>query len=92
VKLLLDKGAKLETKDTRYGQTPLLWAVEKGHEAVVKLLLNKGAEVGIENRGGWTALQLAALNRHEGLEQLLVIHGSSEPGDFYGLQQLFLIK
>jgi ankyrin repeat protein len=68
VKLLLDKGAKLETKDTRYGQTPLWWAAEKGHEAVVKLLLNKGAEVGIENRGGWTALQLAALNRHEGLE------------------------
>jgi hypothetical protein len=30
------------------------------------LLLKKGAEVGMENRGGWTASQLAALNRHEG--------------------------
>jgi hypothetical protein len=45
VKLLLDKGAELETKDTKYGQTPLSWAAENGHEAVVKLLLDKGAEL-----------------------------------------------
>jgi ankyrin repeat protein len=61
------------------------------HEAVVKLLLDTGSEVEIESRGGWTALQLAALNGHEGIEQLLVIYGSSEPEDFYGLQQLFLV-
>jgi ankyrin repeat protein len=58
----------------------------------VKLLLKKGAEVRMENRSGWTALQLAVLNRHEGIEQLLVMHGSSEPEDFYGLQQLFLLE
>jgi ankyrin repeat protein len=107
VKLLLDKGVELETKATRsgrrplswaetkatrFGRMPLSWAADNGHEAVVKLLLNKGAEVGIENKGGWTALQLAAINRHEGVEQLLVVHGSSEPEDFYGLQQLFLVE
>ena len=43
VKLLLEKGAELETKDKIYGQTPLLWAAENGHEAVVKLL-EKSAE------------------------------------------------
>ena len=45
VKLLLEKVAKLETKDedNKYGQTPLLWAAENGHEAVVKLLLEKEA-------------------------------------------------
>jgi ankyrin repeat protein len=32
VKLLLEKGAKLETKDSSYGRTPLLYAAEKGHE------------------------------------------------------------
>jgi ankyrin repeat protein len=91
VKLLLEQGAELESKDTEYGQTPLSWAAENGHESVVELLLKNGVEVEMENRSGWTALQQAALNRHEGVEQLLVIHGSSEPEDFYELQQLFLL-
>ena len=34
---------ELDSKDN-YGQTPLSWAAENGHEAVVKLLLEKGAE------------------------------------------------
>jgi ankyrin repeat protein len=36
--LLLEKGAELESKDDRWGQTPLSWAAENGHDAVVKLL------------------------------------------------------
>jgi ankyrin repeat protein len=44
VKLLLEKNADLESKDDEYGQTPLSWAARNGHEAVVKLLLEKGAE------------------------------------------------
>jgi ankyrin repeat protein len=31
------------------GQTPLLYAAEEGHEAVVKLLLEKGAELETES-------------------------------------------
>ena len=45
MKLLLEKGAELESKDNRYGRTPLSWAAANGHEAVVKLLLEKGAEL-----------------------------------------------
>jgi ankyrin repeat protein len=37
VKLLLKKGAKVESKD-KMGMTPLDWAAGEGHEAVVKLL------------------------------------------------------
>jgi ankyrin repeat protein len=37
VKLLLEKGADLESKDCS-GRTPRSWAAEKGHEAIVKLL------------------------------------------------------
>ena len=44
MKLLLEKGADVESKDRYYGQTPLSWAAGNGHEAVVKLLLEKGAE------------------------------------------------
>jgi ankyrin repeat protein len=45
VKLLLEKGAELETK-SEYSQTPLLYAASRGHKAVVKLLLEKGAAAG----------------------------------------------
>ena len=38
VKLLINAGkVDINSKD-RYGQTPLSWAAEGGHEAVVKLL------------------------------------------------------
>jgi ankyrin repeat protein len=37
VKLLLEKGAELESKDKNSGRTPLLWAAWNGHDAVVKL-------------------------------------------------------
>jgi ankyrin repeat protein len=45
VKLLLEKGADAKSKDGG-GQTPLSRTVKggHGHEAVVKLLLKKGAE------------------------------------------------
>ena len=49
MKLLLEKGADVESKD-QYGQTPLSWAAENGHEAVVKLLLEKGADVESKDR------------------------------------------
>ena len=44
MKLLLEKGAELETKDKANSWTPLLWAARNRHEAVVKLLLEKGAK------------------------------------------------
>jgi ankyrin repeat protein len=42
--LLLEKVAELEAKDKDNGWTPLLWAVENGYQAVVKLLVEKGAQ------------------------------------------------
>jgi ankyrin repeat protein len=60
VKLLLEKGAELESKDKDFGQTPLSWAAECGHEAVVKLLLEKGAELeSKDNNYGRTPLSWA---------------------------------
>ena len=51
MKLLLEKGADVESKDSYLGQTPLSLAAEKGHEAVVKLLLKKGAEKLLHKKG-----------------------------------------
>ena len=45
VKLLIEEGAELESKDKEFGQTPLSLAAEHGYEAVVKLLIEKGADL-----------------------------------------------
>jgi ankyrin repeat protein len=50
VKLLLEKGANVESKDG-VGQTALLLAAWNGHEAAVKLLL-KEADVKSKNSVG----------------------------------------
>ena len=39
---LLEKGADIITKDVGYKYTVLHWAAGGGHEAVVRLLLEKG--------------------------------------------------
>ena len=44
VKLLLERGANPNQKDTFYGEVPMGWALVKGHAEVVKLLLEHGAE------------------------------------------------
>ena len=76
VKLLLEKGADVESKDRYYGQTPLSWAAEKGHEAVVKLLLEKGADVESKDEYGRTPLWWAAEKGHEAVVKLLLEKGA----------------
>jgi hypothetical protein len=76
VKLLLEKGTELETKDKDYGQTPLFLAAGNGHEAVVKLLLEKGAEIETKANSGQTPLSLAAEQGHEAVVKLLLEKGA----------------
>ena len=77
VKLLLEKGAELETKDKNYGQTPLSWAASNGHEVVVKLLLEEGAKLETkDNNNGRTPLSYAASNGHEAVVKLLLEKGA----------------
>jgi hypothetical protein len=63
----------VDAKDDN-GWTPLSWAAERGHEAVVKLLLGTG-KVDVDAKDeeyGWTPLSLAAENGHEAVVQLLL--------------------
>jgi ankyrin repeat protein len=77
VKLLLEKGAELETKDKEYGRTPLSWAAINRHEAVVKLLLEKGAELETKDtKYGRTLLSWAAEIGHEAVVKLLLEKGA----------------
>jgi ankyrin repeat protein len=73
VKLLLEKDADVESKDSQYGRTLLSWAAENGHKAVVKLLLEKDADVECkDSQYGRTPLLWAAENGHEPVVGLLL--------------------
>ena len=72
VNLLLEVGrVEVDSKDS-YGRTPLSWAAENGHNAVVRLLLEtRKADVDSKNESGQTPLLLAKRNGHEAVVKLL---------------------
>jgi ankyrin repeat protein len=55
--LLIERGAELNNHD---GKSPLLIAIEKRYESIVKCLILRGVDINIsESSGGNTALHLA---------------------------------
>ena len=57
--LLLSKGARVDDADDR-GRTALMIAAELGRDAVVELLIARGASTALKDRDGKSALDLAA--------------------------------
>lgn len=64
-----------------FDQTSLLWAAERGHEAVVKLLLQTGKmDLNLkDSESGKTPIAYAAENGHEGIARLLLRTGKVDP-------------
>ena len=60
--LLLDRGADINAKDNKGGNTPLHYAVEYGNIEMATLLLDRGADVDIKNNDGYTPLDTTPLN------------------------------
>ncbi|KAI6074366.1 ankyrin repeat domain-containing protein 13B-like [Aix galericulata] len=69
--LLAVPHADIEQLDPR-GRTPLHLATTLGHLECARVLLKHGADVGKENRSGWTVLQEAVSTRDLELVQLVL--------------------
>ena len=77
VKLLLSKDdIDLDSEGFECSRTPLSYAAEEGHEAVVKLLLARhGLDPNSKSSRGRTPLWYAVKERHETVVELLTRSG-----------------
>ncbi len=61
VELVLEKNADVNMR-VRYGDTPLIIASAFGHVDIVRSLLDKGADITLQNMDGLTAFDMAAIH------------------------------
>ena len=75
------KGANVNAVD-KNGNTPLMEAAVEGYHQVVVHLLDKGANPGMKNMDGDTALTLAEKNGHRKVAKMLqqALSESKKPG------------
>ncbi len=79
VRELVEAGASLDFQSRDRGNTPLMDAAAEGHEAMVSLLLEKGAGVDTVSKSGQTALILATGQGQVNICKLL-LHAGADPG------------
>jgi ankyrin repeat protein len=81
VQTLVNKGEDVDQKNSASGEyegfTPLMMAINNGHEEVVRYLLNSGADVNASGKLGRTPLHLAAFNGMLDLVQTLILQGAN---------------
>jgi ankyrin repeat protein len=81
--------AAIDAKD-HTGSTPLHWAVKKGHEAIVQLLLDRGAVFDTKDCFGSTPLFQAVWKGYEAIVQLLLDQGAAiDTKNYSGCTPLF---
>ncbi|KAH0610788.1 uncharacterized protein H6S33_011215 [Morchella sextelata] len=73
VELLLDSGARI---DSQIHDTALHLAAKHEHEAVVALLLKRGADPNLKDACGMTPLHLVVLYRFKAVAEMLLLNGA----------------
>lgn len=73
--LSISENVKWNRQD-KAGQTALQIGASRGHENMVRLLLENGADIVAGAKYGWTALHSAAINGHDGVVRLLLETGA----------------
>jgi ankyrin repeat protein len=79
VRQLLAETPGLSRTQDETGATPLHWAAWRGHEEIVALLLEAGADVGAQwqdSHVGGTPLHAAAHGNQRAIAELLIQHGA----------------
>ena len=78
MKLFIEAGADLDTKDEEYRSTPLGWAARWGRKEAVELLLERGAKTNLPDDLPWaTPLAWARKKGHTEIEQMLKEAGAT---------------
>ena len=74
-KLLIDRGADLNTQDNE-GYTPLHLAAWQGMKELARFLINRGAKLNTTDNWGWTPLHRAVIAKQKDIAKLLIEKGA----------------
>ncbi|OCK98553.1 ankyrin, partial [Cenococcum geophilum 1.58] len=84
--LLLENGAKIEAREEEYDGTALHLAAANGHEKVIEVLLEMGADIQATGGVYSNAVQAAIAKGHESAAQMLIERGAdvNAQGAYFG--------
>ncbi|KAK1840600.1 Ankyrin repeat domain-containing protein 50-like protein 3 [Colletotrichum chrysophilum] len=71
LRLLPSDNDALNSRDNA-GRTPLIWGSSEGHDNIVRMLLDKGADVNAQGGRYGNALQAASFKGHDKIVQMLL--------------------
>ncbi|HUK82088.1 MAG TPA: ankyrin repeat domain-containing protein [Verrucomicrobiae bacterium] len=81
IKVLLEAGADINAAHAADGSTPLMWAADSEHPAVLEFLIQSHADLNKTDSVGWTALMRAKFAGNEEAVKILQRAGCVERTD-----------